>query len=723
MTRGRRARSVWVLVVASLLGLAALATSSVDRRQPTPHEVPVVVQGPSVVAEGIAGRLNRLPGRPLVAVVAGRGESARQAVADGDAAGALVLQLEAGQDALLVSAVNDPEMNTLLRRLAERVGSPLDRTFGTTEVPPRANPDLPRSSITWSTAGWVVAGFVMALAWSLLRRRRVPLSVGPGRVLLLIAGSAGLALAATAPVALVHEAPFLSWWLVSFLVICAVALAAAALEDLGGLGGVLVAGAFLLLLSGPLFSGRDPHLLPKVWFEVDPWTMHGAARELTSSLFWFDRVRAQPLVLLISVLVVSGVVLLVRSLPRRDAQAPADPTEGPTEGPTDRRPSMVVLVALVPAVLAALGATVLAPRIATDVAATPPTKAVETSCLPVPDITSIKDLNTFVGTVRSGPAFQGADVGADVRLQDGRHLWVFGDTLRSPDFEGQQFVRNSMLVFEDRCAHTVVPADRGALIPDRGDGTGYWPMSIARIERKDYDLVGVAAQRVRTTSSPDGAEAFENLGSAMSVFVVQRGKTPQLVGLEDIGPDDKDPGRPEWGAAATVHDGWVYLYGTSRPAEPGIFGFSLHVARFRPDDLLNRRAWRYWDGDEWQGSASRAAALIPADRGVSQTLSVFPRRGRWYAVSKRDEFLGTDLVVWTARSPTGPFDSGTTVAKIPSNQRKGELRYMPLAHPDLFPGKPWVVVSYSRNNTDTEKVVSDPFLYRPKFLKVRLPEG
>ncbi len=106
---------------------------------------------------------------------------------------------------------------------------------------------------------------------------------------------------------------------------------------------------------------------------------------------------------------------------------------------------------------------------------------------------------------------------------------------------------------------------------------------------------------------------------------------------------------------------------------------------------------------------------------MSQTLSVFTRDGRWYAVSKRDEFLGTELVVWTAPSPTGPFDSGTTVAQLPSDLKSGELRYMPLAHPDLIQDPTSLVVSYSRNNTDATKVRDDPFLYRPQFLEITLP--
>ena len=141
------------------------------------------------------------------------------------------------------------------------------------------------------------------------------------------------------------------------------------------------------------------------------------------------------------------------------------------------------------------------------------------------------------------------------------------------------------------------------------------------------------------------------------------------------------------------------------------------------EGLLEPDTWQYWDGKRWQGSPSRAVPLIDATRGVSQTLSVFPRGGRWYAVSKRDEFLGTDLTIWSAPSPKGPFDDGRTIARIPSNSETGQLRYMPLAHPDLSSDPSTIVISYSRNNTDTSKVVNNPFLYRPQFLEAPLPTG
>jgi hypothetical protein len=267
-----------------------------------------------------------------------------------------------------------------------------------------------------------------------------------------------------------------------------------------------------------------------------------------------------------------------------------------------------------------------------------------------------------------------------------------------------------------------MPADGGALVPDRRDGVGYWPMSIAKVERTGYDLVGVGLQRVRSATVPDGALAFQNLGPAMAVFIVTRGRAPQLLEVQDIGADDPDGDRPTWGAAATVSDDWIYLYGTANPRQASVFGFSLHVARVRPDDLLDESAWRYWDGRRWQKKADRSAVLIPAVGGVSQTLSVFERDGRWYAVSKRDEFLGSDLVIWSSPGPTGPFTAGDPVAEIPSDVAAGQLRYMPLAHPDLLPEDGSIVVSYSQNETDATKIDDDPFLYRPRFLRVPLPD-
>lgn len=380
-----------------------------------------------------------------------------------------------------------------------------------------------------------------------------------------------------------------------------------------------------------------------------------------------------------------------------------------------------VLAMILPAAILMFGAIALAPTPDRARGQGIPSLAAETQCLPIKPVKDVEELNTLVDSVRSGGEFQGADVGADVTLQDGRRLWVFGDTLRSRNFKGQRFVRNSMLVFTSACAQVVLPADHGALIPDRADGTGYWPMSIAKVRRLGYDLVGVTAQRVSGTADLANPGDFKNLGPAIAVFIVRTGETPQLISLHDIGPDNASRKRPTWGAAAAVEGDWVYLYGTANPGTAGVFGWSLSVARVKVDDILKTSRWRYWDGSSWQRKAASAAKLIPATGGVSQTLSVFHRADRWYAVSKRDDFLGEDLVIWTAPGPAGPFTASPALAAIPSDTATGMLRYMPLAHPDLFPAKDSIVVSVSQNSSDVGKISDNPFLYRPRFLRVKLP--
>ena len=350
----------------------------------------------------------------------------------------------------------------------------------------------------------------------------------------------------------------------------------------------------------------------------------------------------------------------------------------------------------------------------------PASRRLSLDCLPFTPPQDIDELNAQIARYRSVPGFGGADVGADVTLSDGRSLWVFGDTLREAGSPGQRFVRNSMLLFSPGCATVVTPTDHGAVVPDRTDGVGYWPMDLGVVEEPGYDLVGVSLQRVRSTGS--GPFDFELLGPAIALFRIPPGAAPQLELVRDLGPDDVDTERPMWGAAVETVGDAVYIYGTAQPNDHSAFGWSLQVARAPIDRVTDPTSWRYWDGHRWQRDPTRAAVLVPAVKGVSEVLSVFHRGQRWYAVSKRDEMLGTDLVIWSAPSPTGPFVPGPALAKIPSDSSDGVLRYMPLAHPDLLPSSTSIVVSYSRNTADLHRLLEHPGLYRPRFLQVPLPQ-
>ena len=57
-------------------------------------------------------------------------------------------------------------------------------------------------------------------------------------------------------------------------------------------------------------------------------------------------------------------------------------------------------------------------------------------CLPDGSIDTVDQLDTFVSQVLDTPQWQGGDVGASVELLDGRHLFVFADTLRVTPLAG-----------------------------------------------------------------------------------------------------------------------------------------------------------------------------------------------------------------------------------------------------------------------------------------------
>ena len=318
------------------------------------------------------------------------------------------------------------------------------------------------------------------------------------------------------------------------------------------------------------------------------------------------------------------------------------------------------------------------------------------------------------------PWLLGADVGVSARLADGRMLWVYGDTFRAPDGNSISAVRNSMLLAGRGCRRVVLPPDGGEVIPDRSDGVGYWPMSIDVQPSPDGSVVRVFAERVR---GQEQAFTFVNLGPAIATYVVPPGQPPEIVSVVDLGPDSPSRSTVGWGAAiAEGGDGYDYIFGTSNPDEPMVFGWSVHVARAAPADIATPTAWEYWTGDAWSTSPQAAIAVIPAEGGVSQTFSVVERDGTWYAISKLDGDLGTDLAVWRAPNPWGPFGSPVSVGRIPNDVTPSIIRYMPLAHPEAQQSSPrHILVSISRNSLDPIVLANSPRLYRPFFVDVELP--
>lgn len=686
LPRRLRASLVTVVMAVQVALLAALLLG--DRGEL--HDAELAIVAPGLVGELVAEQ----SGTDEITVLPIDRRAAVRGVREGDFVGALVVDLGAAQDTLLV---HGGRLDGIASAALERVEA-TERTLGRSvtvrdlATPAEAGRDrsADRTALTALVLGFLVG------AGAVLREKHHRSSHRlreAGTILLAGSAAIGLAVAAFAP-----GGPFLARALILGLAALAGSLLPAAFAAAASRTGMVIASTIGLLLATPLAVHLDNQLLPQPWAVFFEWTAPGAVRTALSTLAVADL--SWRAVAVLATWAVVGTAAAVSAVRRSARRQP------------DRLPLLRTAAAAAPAAVLLLAAAALIPA-AAEVRAEQDGLATSSECIEVGQASNVRDLNAITRKVRGG-----GDVGASVELQDGRALVMFGDTLREGNSSGA-LVRNSMLVFDNRCIRSVLPPGQGAIIPARSAEVGYWPMSVGAAAYDGYDLVAVLAQRVRSTGA--GGFDFEALGSSVAIFVVPRGGVPQLVAVHALDADSTDANRPMWGAASAVHDGWVYLYGTATTGEDLVFGHSLRVARMRLTEIIDPRTWTYWDGSDWSTDPGSATELIAADGGTSQTLSVFEQDGRWLALSKRNEFLGDEVVVWPADAPQGPFGSPVAIADLPSDVAAGVLRYMPLAHPGLLPRPGTVVVSYSNNRTDFDEVLADPSRYRPTFLRVRLP--
>jgi hypothetical protein len=320
------------------------------------------------------------------------------------------------------------------------------------------------------------------------------------------------------------------------------------------------------------------------------------------------------------------------------------------------------------------------------------------------------------------PHWKQADVGTSAVLDDGRVVWVWGDTVRGREVK-PRMADNSILVTSGTCVSQLLTEDRGAIIPETEDEQSMWPLSALRVDPRPGDAAEVTDVLVvfysrvqRGISNFD----FEERGTTVAIFTVGADGVPRVTELTELTPDIPDVSSVHWGAAS-AHDGdWVYLYGTRNTGEAQVYGRELYVARLPLAEVSNGAAMQFWDGTAWLPDSSRAAPVLNAVEGTSQRLSVDLVDGQWVALSKLGGDFADDVAVWTSDQPAGPF-TPTTVLSVPFGWDTGIISYMPLAHPDVVTEPGSMLISYSRNVTDFSLLFKQPELGLPRFAQVPRP--
>lgn len=312
--------------------------------------------------------------------------------------------------------------------------------------------------------------------------------------------------------------------------------------------------------------------------------------------------------------------------------------------------------------------------------------------------------------------WRAADIGASALLPDGRHVWVFGDTVRAPGVS-PRMVANSMLVTSGLCTSQVLAPDRGAVIPDRPDGVVHWPMSVVAVHAEGHDALVVVAGRIKRGTG--GNLDFTYLGSTAIIFRTPKDAAPEFVSQFDLTPDNANPHQVNWGSAMLTHDGWIQLYGTRLPSRDS-FGRELYAARAPIEDARNRSLWEFWNGKAWVRNQAAARPILAAAGGVSQTLSVDVVDDQFVMVSKRDGDLGNTVYSWVSDSPVGPWTPRRGV-RADFQDPNGQLKYAPLAHPQIALSSGKLLISISRNTTDFGRLLANPELGRPVFAEIARP--
>jgi hypothetical protein len=160
-------------------------------------------------------------------------------------------------------------------------------------------------------------------------------------------------------------------------------------------------------------------------------------------------------------------------------------------------------------------------------------------------------------------------------------------------------------------------------------------------------------------------------------------------------------------AGAPNPDGYVYVYGNK--------GRGLIVSRVLPKDFENFKAWRYWNGQDWDADMQKAAILT---EGISDELSFSPLPDGRYVLVFTLGGMSNDVAMRIAASPVGPFGPVIKLYDAKLTNKK-YFHYNAKAHPSLSkPGE--LIITYNQNAFDFwNQLSSDPNLYHPYFLRLK----
>ena len=288
----------------------------------------------------------------------------------------------------------------------------------------------------------------------------------------------------------------------------------------------------------------------------------------------------------------------------------------------------------------------------------------DTFCLP--DL-SVQSLGTMFDTEPGG--IIGADYPRTLALPNGNVLWTFQDArIRTPT--GARYVHNIGMMQVGPCFSILVGGSiaqpEAWLFPQHtaSEFRWFWPL--------DAEVGADGQAYVFSVEMHERGDTYLSRAEPGGTFVAR--VNPETWNVEWYGtPADSSNDLYGWSIES---DGeWTYLFAHCHRQfgyDPRL-GVDAHdrsctdrvtVGRVPVGALFDPPA--YWTGSSWSSERSLATPVIPRAGRFSSPTQIIEKNGRWLAVTKLDDWWGSEILIESAVHPTGPY---TTLERRPASPK------------------------------------------------------
>lgn len=326
---------------------------------------------------------------------------------------------------------------------------------------------------------------------------------------------------------------------------------------------------------------------------------------------------------------------------------------------------------------------------------------------------------TDLGTITTNPDILGRD-GAMSAVFSGYSVWLYGDTfLANPNANGRGLISDSWSFttqlsvqggiggFQERLDSSGAPT---MILPETpaeftfnqqhngnpcqmqpcGARWALWPGSIVTDTANNRALIFYGV-----VSALPGAFNFQGVGSSVAMWQDFSQEPQRPTFNPAIVRDHPDlmfnQNEPNFGTAALIKSGVLYIYGCGIPSNSGDKGCRL--AKVDPGSVQDQSAWNYYAGNEsWSSQLSNAVSVIPDVNIMSVAWNSYLQQ----FVAIYSQIFSQNVMVRTAPNPEGPW-SGERVLFVAEQPASGNV-YDARQHAEYdLNGGQTIFVAYSRS--------------------------